>query len=417
MKLSFLRDLGVVSSAHALAGLFALVYTILVSRRLGVADYGLFQAVMAIYSTLTAFGGPLSLATIHSISIADDAVRPLVVGRFLRFAIIVGGICGGGLVCASHWLSGVLDSSVFPILWVALLIPVTALLSTFYGAVLAYNAFFLYGAVKVAEGLIVLSVGFVLVRAGAGVSGAVLGYVFGMLSTVIFFLARRQFYSLRKGAVSIPAEVRTFVNILLVYGAIYLVSDLPVALARSRLGAVESGLYGSLHNLRQLVLPFCFALSVPLYSRAVAAPIGHGAFLQVLALVSGLGGAFLAIGIFAPRLPFLLIYGPAYAEASRYMVVYGVALGLQMFCIVTMFYQVARKKIVRIHLLVPVVVLVTASVLPTPSIPRLVLAQVIAWGCYLVVTLVSSGVSRFSHRKAMVFPGAKAEIVRRRKAE
>jgi hypothetical protein len=82
-----------------------------------------------------------------------------------------------------------------------------------------------------------------------------------------------------------------------------------------------------------------------------------------------------------------------------------------------MFYEVARKTLVRIHLLVPIVVVALVGWLPGFSILRLALAQIIAWGCCLVVTLVSSGVSGSSHREAMVFPGATAEIAHRRRAE
>jgi O-antigen/teichoic acid export membrane protein len=320
-------------------------------------------------------------------------------------------------VSLSPWLAGLLRSRVYSIIWMAALVTVTAMLVTFYGAIQGRNAYGLYSVAKVAEAAMVLVTGSTLVILGAGASGAVLGYVLGALSPLLFFLTRRQLYTLCQGTASVRAELRTFVSILLVYATALFVSDFSVVLARSRLSAYESGLYAALYSLRQLVLPFCSALAAPLYSRTVSEDQGHTAFVQVLAIVSGLGGAFLAIGVLAPRLPFLLIYGPAFAEASRYVVAYGFALLLLMLSIVTMFYQVARSKIVLVHLLVPVVVLVIASVLPSPSIPRLILSQAIAWGCYLVVTLVSIGVGGVSDRKEMALPGATAEIVGRRKAE
>lgn len=416
MRLSFLGDLSVVSAAHAVAGLLAFAYTVVVSRRLGVADYGLFQAAMALYSMLTAFVAPLGWATMHSVAVSDDASRPLVVGRLLRVALLVSGICTGVLTCLSPWLASLLHSTVFPIVWVAVLVTVAAMLAVFYGAIQGRNAYTLYSAAKVAEALAVLVVGSALVMLGTGASGAVLGYLLGMLSLVLFFSVRRQLYSLGKGAPNVWAEMRTFVDILLVHGTILFANDFPVLLVRSRLSTHESGLYGSLYNLRQVVLPFCFALSAPLYSRTVAASSGRSALIQVLAVVSGLGGVFLVIGVFAPRLPFLLIYGPAFAEASRYVVAYGIVLSLLMLSVVTMFYQVARKRIVRTHLLVPVVVLVVASTLPHPSILRLIWSQAVAWACYLVVTLVASGVSGFFRRRAMILPGVEAETLGRRKA-
>ena len=83
MRLSFLRDLGLVSASEAVVGVSAFLYAMIVSRSLGVADYGLFQAVMAVYSVLTVFVSPLSLATVHCVAVSDDGSRAGVIAAFL----------------------------------------------------------------------------------------------------------------------------------------------------------------------------------------------------------------------------------------------------------------------------------------------------------------------------------------------
>ena len=402
MNLSFLRNLGIVTVVHAVAGLLALVYNMIVSRRLGVADYGLFQAIMAIYSTLTIFVGPLNMATAHCVATCEDSVRPCVVGKFVRFALWVGGGCSGVVICSSLWLTELLHSSVFPFIWLAALVLATAVLTTFYGALQALGAYLRYAVAKVSESLIGLVVGSLLVVGGAGTSGAVLGYVLGMMSILLFFSLRRSFYSFGPSTYDAGAELRAFVNILIAYGLIFFVGDFPVVLARSRLSAELSGLYGALYNLRNLVLPFCLALATPLYSRTVSAPDGHKTFLQVLVPVLGLGAAFLGVGVLCPRLPFRFIYGAAFVKASDYMTLYGVALALQMVSVITIFYQVARRRLLLIGLLVPVVVIVIGMILPGLTIRRIIVAQSLAWASFLACASLRRFVISLASERARI---------------
>jgi O-antigen/teichoic acid export membrane protein len=394
MKVPYLEDFGVVSGSHAVAGFVSLVYAMVVSRLLGVADYGFYQAIMAIYSTLVAFVGPLGLAVMHCVAVSAKASRPFVVGWFIRFALLVGSICAIGLACLAPWLSGILYGSISPIIWMALLVALTALLTVFYGAVQADNAFVLYGMSKIAESLIGLVFGSALVAIGAGAAGAVLGYVLGMAFILLFFFTRRGLYGFSKNTVDIWAERQVFAFVALAYGTIFFVSDFSAVLARSRLSAETSGLYGALHNSRHLVLPFCFALASPLYLRTVSLGGGHGAFLQVLALISILGGVFLGMGIFIPEVPFRVIYGTAFVRAAEYMALYGILLFLQMVCIATMFYQIARKWITLRHVLVPVIVIVFRMMLPGLTIQKLIVAQIMAWACFLLYSLLHLGLSK-----------------------
>jgi O-antigen/teichoic acid export membrane protein len=416
-RLSFLKDLGIVTVSHGIAGSLALLYTVIVSRFLGVADYGFFQAIMAIYSVLTVFVGPFNMAAMHSVAVAEDASKPLVTGRFVRFALLVGGACTGGLVCLSPWLAVMLHGSVLPIIWMAMLVTITAVLTVFYGTLQAYNDYILYGVNKVVETLVMLLTGAVLVVAGASVSGAMLGYVLGLASVLLGFFVRRKRYRFQHGKLGIWSELGTFVNILLVYGAIYLVSDVPQIIARSRMDAEASGLYGALYNLRNVVLPFCFALAAPLYSRAVSGAEGQSAYLQALVPILGLGGAFLGVGLFVPQLPFRIIYGAAFVEAARYMALYGIVLALQMIATVTMFYQIARKRLVRVHLLVPIVSIAIGTVLPNLTIPRLILTQIAAWALYLssfaVVNMSRCGNKSvsLSRLREKVLPGHKGRCL------
>ena len=63
------------ATAQAVAGVAGFFYTLLAARWLGRADFGLFQAVMAIYGVLITGGALLSGLAVHRVAAAESAVR------------------------------------------------------------------------------------------------------------------------------------------------------------------------------------------------------------------------------------------------------------------------------------------------------------------------------------------------------
>lgn len=384
----FARGLGVVLVGHAVAGLLALVYTVFVSRSLRVADYGYLQAVMGILGTVTIFLGPLSLATVHCVSASPPAGRPAAAGSLIKLALSIGGACTAGVLLLVPRLADMLRGGLLPLIAMALLISTMAVLTVLYGVLMAQGLYRQYAAVKVVEALTVLVVGAVLVGRGAGASGAVLGYVVGTSLPGLYLLARRRLYAFQGGLRAVWREFRALVTIVLVYGAVSVVSDLAVVVARARLSAESSGLYAALYNLRHLVLPFCLAAALSLYSRILSGEDRREALWPVLAFVLGMGGMLVAIGALVPWLPLQVIYGPDFVAAERYLALYGVVVLLHMVSIVVMFYQVAAGRLVRLDLVLAVLPMVGAVLWPHLDLVGLIAAQIAAWSLYLAVALI-----------------------------
>jgi O-antigen/teichoic acid export membrane protein len=200
MKKIFLKDVGIVTIAQIVVGLSALLYTIITSRLLGVADYGLFQAVIALFASVSVFNLSLNLATTHGVGVSEDHIKPRIVGEFLWIAMLVGGLSAIIIIGLSPWLKNIINTeSQFPILCLSLMIVARAVLTTFYGALQGNNRYSSFSAAKIIESLICLGVGTALIVAGAGVSGALLGYVLSMLIViVVFFLFEAIFVNYKK---------------------------------------------------------------------------------------------------------------------------------------------------------------------------------------------------------------------------
>ena len=188
MKNIFLKDVGIVTIAQIVVGLSALLYTIITSRLLGVADYGLFQAVMALYATVSVFNLPLNLAATHGVGVSEDHIKPKIVAEFLWIAVLVGGLSTIIIIGLSPWLKNIMNvGSLFPVLCMSLMIITRAVLTTLYGTLQGDNRYPLFSAAKIIESLICLGVGATLIMVGAGASGGILGYVVAMLVVIVFF--------------------------------------------------------------------------------------------------------------------------------------------------------------------------------------------------------------------------------------
>ena len=91
MKDRLIKDITFFSLAEAFAGIVYFLFILISARLLGVTNFGLFQAVMGIYGILFLLGHPLKEATIHAIATSQDRLQPLVLGSFLRAALLIGG--------------------------------------------------------------------------------------------------------------------------------------------------------------------------------------------------------------------------------------------------------------------------------------------------------------------------------------
>ena len=389
VHLLFLKDVAVFSAAQAIAGVALLGYTCISARLLGRADYGLFQAVMGIYGIFIVVGSPLNIVTLHLVAKAKSDAKPFALGALVRVALVIGGACSLLVIVLSSYFANVLHiETLWPFVSLAGLVVAAPLLTTFYGGVQGRSQYSFFSIAKIAESLLVVGLGTALIVAGAGVAGAVSGYFGGMALVSLFFLTRRDLYSFRKGSYSTHIDLYSVTKPLAVFGALLFVANAPMIVARARLTEEAAGLFGALYSLRSVVLPFAFAVALPLYSRTVS---GHGEprmVLKAFLLVIMLAGAFLAVGAISPRWFIQTLYGSDFVEASAYMTTYGFYLLLHMICMVVMFRQAATNTLIPAWLLIPITIVATLATIPDLSIRKILITQIVAWISYLGSLLV-----------------------------
>jgi O-antigen/teichoic acid export membrane protein len=389
----FVRDVGLVSAAQALSGIIALCFTVLAARLLGIVDYGLFQALLALFATLSFFILPLYLGSVHCVGVVAAEDRKKAVGELL---LMSGSFClvlASGVVITSGQLAYHLHSrSVLPIIVMAALLIAKALLTVVYGAFQAQHRYGLFSVSKIVESSLCLVVGLALVWGGGGVAGALLGYVAGAVCLLIYSIMKLDLFEWDWSTRLLRQEFHSLWKLFLALGALMFIGNFPILFARARLDVQLSGYLGALYNLRNVVLPFSYAVSIPFYSRIISSKSEFHLVVKALILVSLLAVGFVSAGLLFSREIIGAIYGQEFLGASGYMAFYGISLWGEMATMIVLFHMVSKRDFSLYALIIPVVITSAALlILRNLSIGVIMTIQIIGWLVFLG-SIISNGI-------------------------
>ncbi len=373
----FLKNVGLYSLGQGAAAVLGFFYMVVTARMLGVSDYGLFQAMLGIYGISAIFTFPLNLASLHCVSVTSEDQRPQVSGEFVYLALIVSGACTAILLLLSPLLIRTLQAeTIFPFILTGLLIMATGLITVIFGVLQGMERYKEFSLARAIQSFICLILGVGLMSLRWGVTGAVAGYALSMGITFLYFVIQPQYCVLKTGFSHVKKELASIIWIVIVLALILSVENIPIIVGRATLAPVESGIYGAIHNLRHIIWPFAFAVSLPMYSSLLNNPGDKKTLRHALFLTLGLGGIFIVGALFFPSLIIKTLYGEEYIKAANYFMLYGIALLLQMLFMIFTFYHVAKKSMKIYYLLFPPIIFISMLLLYNTSITGLICAQI-----------------------------------------
>lgn len=333
------------SSSVIFAGSFVVnalnyVFTLVISRMLGVAEFG---EVTALFSLMLIVSVPATALTMLMTREAafrgaegPGAVRALFV-HLRKNALAASLALWAAFVCLVPALAGFLRLEVVPLLIFSLLIPVALASSLQSGTLQGLQEFFLLAKQNALSAVLKLALSVALVYAGFSVAGVMLGLVAASLASWGYgYLATRKIFKRHAAPQAEPFALgplkALFMTILATTLLMALLSNIDVLLAKHYLSAEAAGEYGALSTIGKILVygvgAFITVL-LPLASAAEAGAKGGGRRILGLSLAAILAASAAAVGLFSlvPGLVLSALFGARYLGVAPHLGLFGIAMG------------------------------------------------------------------------------------------
>ena len=326
------------------------LYTAIMGRMLGPADYGVLTALTSLLYIVSVPSQSLNTVTVTFVSRFFAVENRYAVWRLLRKAflwlVLMSTVLITGMIIfqteAAQYLN-IPDARLLVLL--AVLVAVSFLNVLMMSVVQGLQRFSLYGMVAVAVGLTKLGLGVVLVWLGYRVVGALLAFIGSMILPAV--LLAPTLFSLRTAAtVDTQATQRDVLRFalptLIAYFGLALLINQDVVLVKRFFTPEEAGLYAALALIGKIIFFAVGAVVAVVYPMVAAQYAAHESVSSPvrlgLALISLICGGALVVYVLVPGLVVQILFGSAYTaitplvwQIGLFLSVYSLAYALILF--------------------------------------------------------------------------------------
>jgi len=388
-KDDFLLHSAITLAGTKLGDIFNLLYRLAMARLLPVEEYGVFNTLISFMAVAVQFLSPFQPAftrfIAERVSLGDyGGARSLVRRSLVRLALF------GALVFVLFWAASGPISSFLRLERTGYLTAVGLLLALSIAAAVpaavlqGTQQFTALSAIAAASPLAKLALGTALVLAGAGIFGALAGYVAGTL----FVLASAAIV-MAKSVVRWPpaaasARPSSLVPVLsyciptsVVLGSFWALTSIDVFLVKRFFSPEEAGFYSLAQMVGMIILFLPGAIAIVVFPKATSAHarkessgslLGKG--LLITAVICGVCTAACAL---FPEATLRLLAGRAEARSVPLVGLFALAMSFYALCNLTIFYHLAvRRTAVAVPLLLLAVAEAAAIWFHHPSLPAVV---------------------------------------------
>jgi O-antigen/teichoic acid export membrane protein len=350
------------------AGVGGFVYHAIAGRVLGPSLYGDVASIIALYSV---FSTPtlilvLVLARYSATLTASgttDSVRYLVLRSTQLTAIPSLLIIVAGFILAVPTADFLHLHSPVPVVWLGFGIALFWQVGIPRGILQGIQHFSALSANLSLEMVVRCAALAVLLWAGTGVAGATIAVLAGVAFAYLVGL-----YTLRSQlrAGGEKAALRSMVGFSMTAAAgtlgILLLYTLDVILAKHYLASHDAGIYGSLNKIGTILYFLTLSVSQVLFPRVVEALASNNHPGRLLAVSAGIMCALGAGALVVLPVLGLLLFGPAFADAQKYILLVGlIGLALSLNNLLVQF-SMAARDVWFIPLLAAAVVMLAVSI-------------------------------------------------------
>ncbi len=407
-------------AASLIGGLCNYLYQSIMGRALGPADYSELASLISIYTMLTIPSTIIGLTMLRNVS------RLKVEGRHEEIAWLIrrnGIICLGvgvamtvAVLLLSPILSDFLDISHEDLL---LLLAVGAFL-TMVGTPVnsttqALERFRYYALFNLANPLVKLLLGIILVGVGYGVAGAFGAVILGTIAALfILYIGMRDYLRMERRPTIVGDQWFYTGAVALSTISFLIITNVDTFLARGYLPPEEAGLYSACSTLGKMLLLLTSAITtvaLPRLTESKARSLDPSALMRQALLYSVvILGAITAFCFLFPEFVLRFVYGSEYLDAVDVLPVVVLAFALLALTAVYRTYGLAREVwSLIVTMAVFTVVAVGLMVLFHDSPMQIALALLAASASIAVISFIIVEMKHREMRRASPRPGGQVE--------
>lgn len=362
-----LKHSALVLSATMIGMIISYFYQLILGRLLGPAEYGIFGSLIAIVYIISVFSGTINTSiTKFSSEFAArkeyGKLKTLLVGYSTKLTLI-GLLLFLVFSLFSTLIAGALGiSSLLSIIIIGLLIPFSLLYAVITGLLRGLQMFTKYSLVSVVQPIAKFAIGIAFVFLGFGVLGAISGVVFSGIIVCIFSFTFLKFLLKEKAERVDKAEiVRYSFPVLVVSLCITLITNIDIILVKYYFFAIDAGLYVAASTLTKVIFWVAGSLITvmfPKVSEMKEKEIETKKMLTSTMLYIFVFSLLVMLPLLiAPDFITTIIFGHAFAEASKIMLPFAVAILLMSLNNIIVSYNLALKDTRGIYSLIGATIL------------------------------------------------------------
>lgn len=354
---SFFSASSVIFAGSFIINVLNYIFTLGMSRMLGVEEFGEVAALLSLYIVITVPAAAITMLMSREAAsqgaLGSGAVRDLFI--FLRKHVFLGAILyWSAFLFLTPLFSKLLHIPYLPFLLFSALVPITLLSALQSGALQGIQEFFKLSVQGVLSALVKLGAAVALVLAGFSVPGVMIALVVASLAGWFYGeKMTRKVLALGKESATVVQDGRAmrtiFASILFTTLLLALLSNIDVLLAKHFLSAELAGQYGALSTVGKIIIygvgAFVTVL-LPLASRARAEGAGGERKLLALSLSTIAVASLTAWGIFSlfPEFIVSLLLGVRYLPVAEHLGMFSIAMGCMALSLALINYFVAVRN-------------------------------------------------------------------------
>lgn len=332
------------------------------ANALGPEEYGIIGALISLLYIFTVPKSTLQVATARFISKykAKNEIKKInsILRAILKYVLIFDVLLIIALFILSPIIADFLNIKQISFVWVIIMVLfITLILPTIRGALQGMQNFNWFGLSLGLEGILKLSIAFILVTLGFRVSGALGGLAFGLaIVAVISVIPIRTLFKDTKQDISLKEVTQYLIPILIMFACIAILLNIDVVLVKHFFSSEETGFY-SIASLFGKVFFFVSTAvgnaMFPKVSELHTVKKNHAHLLHKSLTYNGVV-AFLGVVLCTlfPNQVINLLFGQEYLPVVELLPKFSIALAIFSFFNIFLFYFISHNRMKILPILI-----------------------------------------------------------------